>query len=35
MGGFYFVVASRVAITGVVGGGTQRIFEYLMWSWHR
>ena len=30
MGGFYFVVASCVAITAVVGGGTQRIFEHLM-----
>ena len=30
MGGFYFVVASCVAIMGVVGGGTQRIFEHLM-----
>ena len=30
MGGFYFVVVLCVAITGVVGGGTQRIFEHLM-----
>ncbi len=30
MGGFYFVVASCVAITGVVSGETQRIFEHLM-----
>lgn len=30
MGGFYFVVASCVAITGVVSGGTQRIFEHLI-----
>lgn len=30
MGGFYFVVASCVAITGVDSGETQRIFEHLM-----
>lgn len=30
MGGFYFVEVSCVAITGVVGGETQRIFEHLM-----
>lgn len=30
MGGFYFVVASCVAITGIIGGETQRIFEHLM-----
>jgi len=30
MGGFYFVVASCVAIMGVVGSETQRIFEHLM-----
>ncbi len=30
MGGFYFVVVLCVAITGVVGGETQRIFEHLM-----
>ena len=34
MGGFYFVEVSCVAITGVVGGETQRIFEHLMWSWY-
>ncbi len=30
MGGFYFVVVLCVAITDVVGGETQRIFEHLM-----
>ena len=30
MGGFYFVEVSCVAITGVVGGETQRVFEHLM-----
>ena len=30
MGGFYFVEVSCVAITGVVDGETQRIFEHLI-----
>ena len=30
MGGFYFIEVSCVAITGIVGGETQRIFEHLM-----
>lgn len=30
MGGFYFIEVSCVAITGVVGSETQRIFEHLM-----
>lgn len=30
MVGFYFVEASCAAITGVVSGETQRIFEHLM-----